>query len=48
MVDDLNAVETKVIAAGLFPHSHSDFDPGRRFYFDDTDGIEYEVASYTS
>lgn len=48
VVDDLDAVETKVIAAGLFPHSHSDYDPGRRFYFDDNDGIEYEVVSYVA
>ncbi len=48
VVADLDAVEAKVISAGLLPHSHDDYDPGRRFYFDDTDGIEYEVVSYTS
>jgi catechol 2,3-dioxygenase-like lactoylglutathione lyase family enzyme len=45
-VDDLDAVETKVKAAGLVPFSHDDYDPGRRFYFLDPDGIEYEVVSY--
>jgi hypothetical protein len=28
------------------PFSHDDYDPGRRFYFLDPDGIEYEVVSY--
>jgi catechol 2,3-dioxygenase-like lactoylglutathione lyase family enzyme len=45
-VEDLDAVEAKVIAAGLLPFSHGDYDPGRRFYFLDPDGIEYEVVSY--
>jgi catechol 2,3-dioxygenase-like lactoylglutathione lyase family enzyme len=45
-VDDLAAVEQKVVAAGLRPFGHDDYDPGRRFYFLDPDGIEYEVVSY--
>ena len=45
-VDDLDATEQRVIAAGLHPHTHGDYEPGRRFYFDDADGIEYEVVSY--
>lgn len=45
-VDDLDAVEERVIAAGLTPFSHGDYEPGRRFYFFDPDGIEYEVVSY--
>jgi catechol 2,3-dioxygenase-like lactoylglutathione lyase family enzyme len=45
-VDDLVAVEAKVVAAGLKPFSHADYEPGRRFYFLDPDGIEYEVVSY--
>ncbi len=48
LVDDLDATEAKVVAAGLTPHSHGDYEPGRRFYFDDPDGIEYEVVSYAS
>ncbi len=47
VVDDLDEVETRVRAAGFTPHSHADYEPGLRFYFDDTDGIEYEVVSYT-
>lgn len=45
-VDDLDATEAKVVAAGLVPFSHDDYVPGRRFYFFDPDGIEYEVVSY--
>lgn len=45
-VDDLAAVEAKVVAEGLEPFGHDDYDPGRRFYFLDPDGIEYEVVSY--
>ena len=45
-VDDLDATEEKVLAAGLTPFSHGSYEPGRRFYFLDPDGIEYEVVSY--
>jgi catechol 2,3-dioxygenase-like lactoylglutathione lyase family enzyme len=45
-VDDLDGVERKVIAKGLVPFSHGDYEPGRRFYFFDADGIEYEIVSY--
>jgi catechol 2,3-dioxygenase-like lactoylglutathione lyase family enzyme len=45
-VDDLAAVEARVIDAGLTPFNHGDYEPGRRFYFFDGDGIEFEVVSY--
>lgn len=45
-VDDLGAVEARVVAAGLRPFAHGDYAPGRRFYFLDPNGIEYEVVSY--
>ncbi|MDZ3830321.1 MAG: VOC family protein [Sphingopyxis sp.] len=45
-VDDLDAIEEKVIAAGLRPINHGHYEPGRRFYFHDHDGIEYEIVSY--
>jgi len=45
-VDDLDATEARVVAAGLRPFSHAGYEPGRRFYFLDPDGIEYEVVSY--
>jgi hypothetical protein len=43
---DLGAIERKVIARGLAPFNHADYEPGRRFYFFDEDGIEYEIISY--
>ena len=46
VVDDLDAVEEKVKKAGFKTHSHADYEPGRRFYFHDADGIEFEVVSY--
>ncbi len=46
VVDDLDAVEAKVKAQGFTPHSHANYEPGRRFYFHDSDGIEIEVVSY--
>ncbi len=45
-VDDIDATEAKVIAAGLVPFSHDAYDPGRRFYVFDPDGIEYKIVSY--
>lgn len=45
-VDDQDAVEARVVASGLRPFGHDDYEPGRRFYFLDPDGIEYEVVSY--
>jgi catechol 2,3-dioxygenase-like lactoylglutathione lyase family enzyme len=45
-VEDLEAVEASVTAAGLTAFNHGDYAPGRRFYFLDPDGIEYEVVSY--
>ena len=47
-VDDLDATEQKVKRAGFEPTSHADYEPGRRFYFNDHDGIEFEVVSYVS
>jgi catechol 2,3-dioxygenase-like lactoylglutathione lyase family enzyme len=46
VVDDLEATEAKVKAAGFTPENHADYEPGRRFYFRDHDGIEFEVVAY--
>ena len=46
VVDDLDAVEARVLAAGFRTTNHGDYEPGRRFYFHDHDGIEFEVVSY--
>jgi catechol 2,3-dioxygenase-like lactoylglutathione lyase family enzyme len=47
VVDDLDAAEAVVIAAGLEPFNHADYAPGRRFYVFDWDGIEFEIVSYS-
>lgn len=46
VVDDLDATEAKVVAMGMTPENHADYEPGRRFYFTDPDGIEFEIVSY--
>ncbi|MEE9389242.1 MAG: VOC family protein [Paracoccaceae bacterium] len=46
VVDDFEATEKCVLAAGFTPGEHYDYEPGRRFYFRDSDNIEYEVISY--
>ena len=46
VVDDLAAAEAVVIKAGLKPFGHDDYEPGRRFYFFDWDGIEFEMVDY--
>ncbi len=46
VVADIDATEQRVKEAGYTPHSHADYEPGRRFYFHDHDQIEYEVVSY--
>ena len=46
LVDDLDAAESAVMKAGLEPFGHDDYEPGKRFYFFDWDGIEFEIVSY--
>ena len=46
VVDDLDRVEARVRDLGLETYSHADYEPGRRFYFRDGDGLEIEVVSY--
>ncbi|MBB4097272.1 VOC family protein [Sphingomonas kyeonggiensis] len=46
LVDDLDEIERRVMKAGLIPFAHADYDPGRRFYFLDHDGTEFEIVSY--
>lgn len=47
VVDDLDEVEQRLRAAGIGTYAHGDYEPGRRFYFVDRDGIEFEVVSYS-
>ncbi|WP_121062821.1 VOC family protein [Chachezhania antarctica] len=46
-VADLDATESRVRAHGFDTFNHADYEPGRRFYFNDGDGIEFEIISYT-
>ena len=46
VVDDLVEAEKTVVDAGLVPFNHADYAPGRRLYFFDWDGIEFEVINY--
>ncbi|MFM5953953.1 MAG: VOC family protein [Novosphingobium sp.] len=46
VVDDLVEAERVVVDAGLVPFNHMDYEPGRRFYFFDWDGIEFELVNY--
>ncbi|QFT57522.1 Glyoxalase/Bleomycin resistance protein/Dioxygenase superfamily protein [Sulfitobacter sp. THAF37] len=47
VVDDLDATEAAIKAHGFKTGNHADYEPGRRFYFHDDDGIEYEVVNYS-
>lgn len=46
VVPDLDVAEAVVIKAGLVPFSHGDYEPGKRFYFFDWDGVEFELVCY--
>ncbi len=46
VVDDLDDLERRAKEFGLTPFGHGDYEPGRRFYFFDRDGIEFEIVSY--
>ena len=46
VVDDLDAVRDRLGSLGVTPHSEADYEPGRRLYFFDPDGIEVELVQY--
>ena len=48
VVDDIDKIEARVKHEGLTTKNHADYEPGRRFYFDTSDGIEIEVVSYAT
>jgi predicted enzyme related to lactoylglutathione lyase len=45
-VEDLDVTHARVVEAGLQPGDYDVYEPGRRFYFFDHDGVEFEVVSY--
>ncbi len=46
VLQDLDAAETRIKAAGYVTGNHADYEPGRRFYFTEENGVEIEVVSY--
>jgi catechol 2,3-dioxygenase-like lactoylglutathione lyase family enzyme len=46
IVPDLDAARARVVALGFEPGELHDYEPGRRFYFREDNGIEIEVVAY--
>lgn len=46
VVDDLASVKERLASKGIDPHLEADYEPGRRLYFLDPDGVEVEVVAY--
>lgn len=46
VVNDLDAAEMAIKAHGFSTENYADYEPGRRFYFLDHDGIEFELVQY--
>jgi catechol 2,3-dioxygenase-like lactoylglutathione lyase family enzyme len=46
VVEDLDEAEQRILGAGYKTFNHADYEPGRRFYFNDHDDVEYEVVCY--
>ncbi|MEO9820063.1 MAG: VOC family protein [Paracoccaceae bacterium] len=46
VTDDIKTMEVNVRKLGFEPRNHGDYEPGLRFYFEDNDGIEFEIVQY--
>jgi catechol 2,3-dioxygenase-like lactoylglutathione lyase family enzyme len=46
VVEDLDAARKRLAELGITPGDEQDYDPGRRLYFYDPDGIEVELVEY--
>lgn len=46
VVDDLEAAKVRLSSLDARVHSEQEYDPGRRLYFRDPDGIEIELVQY--
>ena len=46
VVDDIDAIENAVKLEGFTLNAHADYEPGRRFYFLDNTGLEFEIVHY--
>ena len=48
VVDSLDDAKRTLANFGLSPHAEQDYEPGRRIYFFDPDGVEVELVEYDS
>jgi catechol 2,3-dioxygenase-like lactoylglutathione lyase family enzyme len=48
VVDDLNEVKQRLAALNVEPTMEADYEPGRRLYFLDPNGVEVELVQYPS
>ena len=46
VVDDLDEMKARLIRLGVEPHQEEDYEPGKRLYFYDLNGIEVELVEY--
>ncbi len=46
VVKNLGAMKERLAGLGVEPHFEADYEPGRRLYFLDPDGIEVELVEY--
>ena len=46
VVDDLDLARQRLAEQGAEPHQEADYEPGKRLYFHDPDGIEVELVQY--
>lgn len=46
VVDDLDATRARALALGAQIHFEPEYEPGRRFYLTDPDGLELELVAY--
>lgn len=48
VIEDLDAARERLATLGIRPRMEADYDPGRRLYFLDPDGIEIELVQYAT
>lgn len=48
VVDDLDDIRGRLEGLGVTPHLEGDYEPGRRLYVYDPDGIEVELVQYAT
>ena len=46
VVEDLDAVKEQLAGLNIQPHLEADYEPGRRLYFFDPNGVEEELVEY--